>query len=225
VDIFVMNVDGTDRKRLTNMTVEHLGARGPAWSPDGSKIVFASNVQPRDIYVINADGTGTPKNLTNHPKNDGAPAWSADGRIAFVSNRDGGPAIWVMNADGTNPIRVTDAPQGQSSNHGADPGPAWSPNRRQIAYTSGRDGTRSIYVINADGTGGVRLTVSPTEDAHPSWSPDGRQIAFQRRVFGHNQIFVMKADGTEQRRLTDLSSVAANGFPDWGRAATKPPAR
>ena len=91
--------------------------------------------------------------------------------------------------------------------------------------TSARDGTRSIYVINADGTGGVRLTVSPTEDAHPSWSPDGRQIAFQRRVFGHNQIFVMKADGTEQRRLTDLSPVAANGFPDWGRVATKSSAR
>ena len=221
-EIVVMNADGTERRRLTNMTVDHVGAMRPAWSPDGSKIVFASFVQPKDIYVINADGTGTPKNLTKHPKNDGSPAWSPDGRtIAFVSNRDGGPAVWVMNADGTNPIRVTDAPQGPPSIRGKDPGPAWSPIGQKIAYTSARDGKRSIYVINADGSNRVRLTTSPTDDAHPSWSPDGQKIVFQRQVAGHNQIFVMKADGTEQHRLTDLSSVATNGFPNWGPVPTK----
>src|SRR4029450_8776596 len=39
-------------------------------------------------------------------------------------------------------------------------------------------------------------------------------------VLGHNQIFVMNADGSEQHRITDVSSVAFNGFPDWGSAIT-----
>ena len=90
---------------------------------------------------------------------------------------------------------------------------------------SDRDGNHEIYAIDPDGKRLVRLTNNAAEDAHPSWSPDGRQIVFHRRVLGHGQIFVMNADGTAQHRITELSSVAFNGFPSWGPAATKSPAR
>jgi TolB protein len=95
--------------------------------------------------------------------------------------------------------------------------PAWSPDGRQIAFESDRDGESRIYVMGADGSNPVRLTSPPGKDSHPSWSPDGKQIAFHRTVLGHGQVYVINADGGNVRRLTSLSSVAFSGFPTWGR--------
>ena len=222
IDIFVMNTDGTGRMRLTNMMAQRFGAMRPAWSPDGNRIAFQSYVNA-DVYVINADGTGL-TNLTNRPGPDGAPAWSPDGRrIAFVRIQGDRPALYVMNADGSNPVLLS-----VERNLKPGPGwwvaPAWSPDGRRIAFVSDRDGNNEIYTIDPDRRKLVRLTNNAALDAHPSWSPDGRQIVFHRQVFGHGQIFVMNADGGAEHRITDLSSVAFNGFPNWGRAATKSPA-
>ena len=55
----------------------------------------------REIYVMNADGTGQTR-LADNPSADRIPSWSPDGsRIAFYSNRDGNWEIYVMNSDGT----------------------------------------------------------------------------------------------------------------------------
>ncbi|HYU38275.1 MAG TPA: tetratricopeptide repeat protein, partial [Acidimicrobiia bacterium] len=222
VDVFVMNADGSEQKRVTHLTDTDLGGGlGPTWSPDGTRIAFQSYVQP-DIYVINVDGTGL-RNLTNHPARDLQPAWSPDGsRIAFLSNRDGRPEVYVMNADGTGPVRLTVNAQSSEGTPRWNPSPAWSPDGTKIAFASDRDGDVEIYVMNADGTGLVRLTFNPGEDGEPSWSPDGRRIAFHRRVLGHAQVFVMNADGSNVTRLTELSPVAFSGWPSWG---LRPPPR
>jgi Tol biopolymer transport system component len=223
VDIFIMNVDGTGLRRLTNLTEQRLGARRPAWSRDGSKLAFETFVKP-DIYVIRADGTEL-VNLTKSPEPDGSPAWSPDGqRMAFVRIQGDRPVLYVMNADGTNPLQLS-VEKVSKPGGGWWVAPKWSPDGRRIAFVSDRDGNHEIYTIDPDGKNPVRLTNNTAEDGHPSWSPDGRQIAFHRRVLGHGQIFVMNADGTAQHRITELSSVAFNGFPSWGRAATKSPAR
>ncbi len=74
---------------MTEPAYGSVGAVNPAWSPDGKQIVINSAL-PRDIYVINADGTGLAQ-LTFHPANEANPDWSPDGRrIAFNSNREGG---------------------------------------------------------------------------------------------------------------------------------------
>ena len=89
-----------------------------AWSPDGSRIAFASDRDGDwDIYVMEADGTGQTK-LTMNRLFDLSPAWSSDGmRIAF----DHAPAadvteIYSMNADGSEVTRLTnnDVDDGQA---------------------------------------------------------------------------------------------------------------
>ncbi|NIR36917.1 MAG: hypothetical protein GWN79_09475, partial [Actinobacteria bacterium] len=66
----------------------------------------------------------------------------------------------------------------------------------QIAFRSHRDDPAGdLYLMNADGTGVVRLTTDPSGDFDPDWSPDGSRIAFWSRRDGNPEIYVMNADG------------------------------
>ena len=114
----------------------------PTWSPDGRRIAFGSDRDGnREIYVMNADGSGVTR-LTDNDAIDSGPAWSPDGRrIAFSSTRDGRFEVYVMNADGSGVTRLTD-------NDAFDWHPAWSPDGRHIAFQSNRDGNWEIYVMN-----------------------------------------------------------------------------
>lgn len=69
-----MNPDGTDLRRITNNSAFDAW---PAWSPDGSELAFETNRGGNaEVYKINADGSGTPVNLTADPASDKAPHWS-----------------------------------------------------------------------------------------------------------------------------------------------------
>ena len=104
-ELYVMDADGANQKRLThNMVTE----RQPAWSPDGSKIVFSLSLdEDTTIAVMNADGTNQ-RNLTEEVLNgvwetNSSPAWSPDGgTIAYVSSIPGrnGAAVHLMTVDG-----------------------------------------------------------------------------------------------------------------------------
>lgn len=87
------------------------------WSPDGEKIVFATNngcfLNNYDIWVMNADGSKL-QQLTSHPANDIDPCWSPDGtKIVFASDRakkfldSDEYDLWVMNADGSGLTQLT----------------------------------------------------------------------------------------------------------------------
>jgi TolB protein len=84
-EIYVMDADGSNRRRLTRNKVED---SSPAWSPDGKWIAFESDRGDNsDIYIINADGSGL-RRVTSHPSRDSTPSWSPDGsRLAFASAR------------------------------------------------------------------------------------------------------------------------------------------
>jgi hypothetical protein len=126
-DIWRMDADGASLENLTDSPdVDDIA---PAWSPDTTKIAFASDQEgdELDIFVMNADGSN-PDNLTNNPEwVDTTPTWSSDGRyIAFRSARDlANSEIYGMNADGSNQINLTNTDDIEESD------PVWSPRRAE----------------------------------------------------------------------------------------------
>ena len=160
-EIYVMDDDGSNPRRLTNSPEEEWN---PSWSPDGKHITFSSEKDGNsDIYVMDADG-GNLQNLTNNPYNDWFPSWSPDGEyIAFSSERDGNFNIYVMEADGGNSQRLT--------NHlGDDWSPSWSPDGEHIAFVSNRVRRFEIYVMETDGRNIQNLTnLRSGNDSAPAW--------------------------------------------------------
>ncbi len=221
-DIYAINPDGSGFRRLTSNPGPEFD---PAWSPDGSRIVYRDSRRginnDDEIYVMNADGSHQ-RDLTNDPANDWGPAWSADGtKIAFSSDRNGLPQIYVMDVDGSALSRRTDV-EGEY--------PAWSPDGTKIAFMSqggpgGSGGAPGydISLMSADGSGLQGLTHAPGEDGWPAWSRDGTRIAFSSTRDDHGQlgqdgplydIYVMSADGSDQMRVTERFGQFSDWSPD-----------
>lgn len=147
-----------------------------SFSPDQRRVSYAAILSPtgdtdRGIFAIDARG-GSVRTLFDVPgAYDSAPAWSPDGtKIAFESNADvaganpeGDMEIWLMQADGSRPTQLT-------GNAAHDEGPAWSPDGRLLAYTSGpHEKHGDIHVMAAAGSDSRRLTSYANADESPDW--------------------------------------------------------
>ena len=192
----------------------------PVWSPDGSRLVFASDYlageaepvevsdagefQPATrektgilgVVTLNADGSGRIR-LTEEQATGEHPSWSPDGkRVVFVSYRTGNSEIFVMDSDGKNVRQLTDDP-------GDDWHPAWSADGSQIAFASTRTGDFELYVMDSEGGNVRQITESLETDWSPAWSPDGEKIAFASRRAGNWDVYLVNLDGGDARPLTD----------------------
>ena len=213
--LYLMRADGSGVRRIMRAGPEALHGGGAAWSPDGSRLVYASW---QGIWLMDANGRNRVRVATGgepysvgaglfspSPTNFGSPTWSPDGRrIAFtafegVQNRD----VWVMNADGGNRHRLRKTPYFEGE---VD----WSPTGGRLVFDSG-SWVSDVYVITTDGTGLRNLTPGGgwAGSGQPSWSSDGRRIAFARP----SGIWVMDGGGRSKRRLA--STEAGDSVPDW----------
>jgi TolB protein len=209
-DLYLVHSDGTGLKQLT----ADPGDEGYAhWSPDGTRIVYASSGSRRSrsgIFVMNADGSG------KLYLGDGAsPSWSPDGR-QILYERSGIDRLAVMNANGSGRRLV---------GVGAPFWPTfatWAPDGRIVFVRIGTSGDWSsggdrpslggdLYAVDPDGSGLERLTKGARLTS-PSVSPDGSTIAAYAAKTDRFVAVPYRADGP----AVTLLERASQYFPTGG---------
>jgi Tol biopolymer transport system component len=195
------------------------GGLFPDWSPDAKLIAFSTtrSAGGETIHIVRPSGRGL-RDLTTGSfqcAQEGA-AWSPDGRrIAYDGHSgDGNWAVWVMNRDGTARAQLTNPTLVEPAGSGGDYMGAWSPDGKQIVYSSGQFSGRELYVMDADGSDVRRLTDWPGGDGAVAWLRSG-QIVFSH-FSGDEPLphwYLVDADGTNLRSLPWLYGA---GDPlDW----------
>lgn len=188
-DVWAVPVGSRTALRLTNSPSDD---RDPAWSPDGTKLAYASHQDGNwEIYVYDLN-SGKTARMTYDLSFQGGPSWSPDGEwLAYESYQGNNLDVYVMRIDGSQaPLRLTD-------NAAPDFSPAWSPDGRTIAFVSWRDGNEDIYTFSLDNPRDdavVDITNTPDrQEEYPSWSPDGKLIAYSALDEGLEKVFVKQA--------------------------------
>src|SRR5262249_7052198 len=155
------------------------------YHPDGKSIIFASS------------------HLNPTPSGPRGPAYSRTERYKWEF--PAGMDIFRAEPDGSHLVRLTDTP-------GYDAEGSYSPDGKQIVFTSFRDGDAEIYIMDADGRNPRRITRAKGYDGGPFFSPDGKKILYRsdRKENDLLQVFINTPDGKNERQLTN------NEFVNWG---------
>ncbi|MGJ3240413.1 MAG: PKD domain-containing protein, partial [Anaerolineae bacterium] len=215
LDIFVADGNGQNPVNITNTPFDEFEA---VWSPDGTKIAYASTeFGDFDIFIFDLN-TMTRTQITTSGANDRQPAWSPDGsQLAFASDRNNlnvNNDIFVVNVSdlnaGTfNPTALIASPTDEQQ-------PTWSPDGNQIAYMSDAAGadTNNIYVVSiADTSNPTQITFS-NADNQPNWSSNG-VIAFTSGRDGNQEIYRINSNGDNELRLTQNGDGINDRIPIW----------
>lgn len=195
-EIYVMDYDGFNRSRLTDLRSITLS---PVWNPRDLSMAFTSFYQGYPylyrVFPFN-HRTQAPELLAAWPGINSAPAWAPDGKtIAVTLSKDGNPEVYVVRTGTADFRRLT-------HHRGIDTDPTWSPTGRQIAFVSDRSGTPQIYIMDAEGTNVRRLTYEGGFNTQPRWSPRGDVIVYTSRQGGTFDLWAINPDGSNLRRLT-----------------------
>ena len=165
--LFVVGSDGTGLRRLTT-TIEN--DHSPAFTPDGRRIAYAHwGVKP-GIWLVNRDG-GNPHQLVALRGWAFGLGWSPTGdTLAFgLVNEPFGAAksdgVYLVNRDGSGLHRLVAAGRTDLTSVTIDR-PAWTPDGKQITYSTGR-----LYAISARGGKSRLVATAPWPIYQPAWQP------------------------------------------------------
>src|SRR5437870_5548936 len=195
-ELFVMDYDGYNRRRLTFDASLNLA---PAWSPVRRRLAFVSYRKGNDPRIEELDLiTGARRPLVAFPGLNITPEWSPSGEeLAFATSKDGNSEIYKVDKYGKRFERLTD-------HVAADLAPTLPPPGSALTLPSDRGATPGLYLMSADGT-----NVRPWTDRHhqgsyntaAAWSPKGDWIAYvcrdERRIL---KLCLISPDGQQWRQ-------------------------
>jgi len=210
--ICMINRDGTGLAQLTDMDASNYY---PAFTPDGSSLLFASNRNgPFDLYLL-LFGKKQLFQITENVGNVISPDYSPDGRTIVFANRvgDGPTSIWMVNADGLNPRLMY-------TGTNTIVAVAWSPDGEKIAYAMsiGTPQEYEIFIMDSNGKNHVRISQGLRGiGGSIDWSPDSKNLLVYAGVFGDKNIFQIDAATGDFIQLTDGGNNAGGVYSPDGR--------
>lgn len=159
--------------------------REPAWSADGSSIVFSSDRAGQfDLWRVASTG-GEPERLTRSPLPDGQPAIARDGRIIFVRGRLGAATLWVRESNGSE-ARLT-------KDRAVEQWPAISSDGTKLAYVAIAEGTRKLRIRALD-TGKDSVALTDARIERPTWSSTGDRLLWTA-TGARGGVYITPLDG------------------------------
>ncbi len=193
-DIYVIDFGTLETRPLIQTPAKE---ETPEFSPDGKKIVYASEVKGlMQIYVADADGTHGQK-ISNTAVNNENPSWSPDGKqVIYQSANGNGADLILVNADGSKPQTIFKNSQKNTN-------PRISPRGGEILFASNQDWPGwDIYLYDQPTKKASILTKGAGSFLLPSWHPLGGRFVFAHAV-GSNVGLWMAARGSQDAvRLT-----------------------
>lgn len=166
----------------------------PAFSPDGLKIAFSSQVRgsPMNIWTIDAAGG----NLSQVTINGGRFAsWYPDGkRIAFLTDQQGRRRFSSIASVGGNEQALFEL-EGVES-------PQMSPDARQFAFNITKDGIINVATVPMIGGEPKQLTYDRELAGWPCWSPNGESLALEIKRGNDTHIAIVPSKGGQLTQLT-----------------------
>jgi Tol biopolymer transport system component/predicted Ser/Thr protein kinase len=183
------------------LTSEGTTAGEPAWTADGTRIVFSLGsgglTSTQCLRVISAVDPGGSSESIAGAQGAHAPTLSASGRLAYVrSQRD--ENVWRLSLQPrSEPVRLLYSTRWDSDPH-------YSPDGSQIVIASDRSGSPQLWLSDASGGGARQLTtMGGTMTSAGHFSPDGKRIVFVSNQGGQMEIYLTTTDGLAPRRLTN----------------------
>ncbi|MCT4641163.1 MAG: hypothetical protein N4A33_02625 [Bacteriovoracaceae bacterium] len=176
---------------------------GAVFDSSGENIYLTlSNAKNADIYKMNLK-TRSSKRITTHYSDDVDPNVNEDGSLmTFLSGRSGRAMIYTMDPNGVEKKvkRISYVGKFNSA-------PRFSPDGKQIVFSSWVDNRFDIYKINSDGSNLVRLTKNFGSNEEPWFSPDGQFIVFtSQRVISRKKatqdVYIMNLEGEIISKVT-----------------------
>ncbi len=204
-DIFIVQPFGGDPLKLVSNGFD------PAWSPDGSEIVFRSARDGQwDLWRVRATG-GEPVRITNDAEYDYQPVWSPDGTwIVYGSTRATRSNIFAVPSSGGERIELT-------HDHDLTSGPEFTADGQSIIFSSARGGLINLWHMPFRPDGGSsqvprRLTLSENADVNPSVARGQRKIAYSSMT-PIQDIWELTVSSGSLRRVTSESGIEQEAVP------------